>query len=94
MDSAFLKDNRGSVQAAFEKIFVGLIFAIILGAIIVGLYPSMSISYGNTQVFPLGGVVLLLVGMLGLIFIYLVIKSAMDEMNEGKNPFMGGGGGY
>lgn len=75
---------------AFEKIVLGLIMSVVVGGFIVGLYPTMSTYFGNTQVFVLGSVVMFIFGIIGLLYVYGVLKSSMDEIkNEGSPPFMG-----
>ena len=73
---------------SFISVIMGLIYAAIIGAFIVGLYPTLSIYYGNSEVFVLGSIILLIVGIIGLIFLLNVLKKAGGEIQEKKDKIV------
>lgn len=82
-----------AIMEGLTEIFTGIIGVIILGAFIVAIYPTAQASYGNSTVFLLGSVVMLIVGIIPLFYLFGVMQSGFKKLT-GRQPSSIGGGGF
>lgn len=76
---------------SFQYIFEGLILLVIIGGVFVGIWPSLSTYFGNSQVFLVGALILVIAGMIPLVFIYTIIKGIIDKGRQDDTPPIYGG---
>jgi len=77
----------GLTEAAEDGI-IGVILALILGQIITSIYPSLSTTFSNSDVFGTTGPVTLgLIGFLGLIFVIVIIIRMIRSAKKNDDGF-------
>lgn len=84
------------VFESLQELFIALIATVLLGAFIVGVYPTALSSYGNNQVFLLGSIVMLIIGVIPIFFLFSAAQKAYRQIFKGdsNDGQQGGFGGY
>lgn len=75
---------------AMNHLVEGIILAVIIGAVIVALYPILAIYFLNATVFPTGLVAMGILGLIPLVWVWNVIqgmikKGAKRELEDYEN---------
>lgn len=84
----------GDIFGGLTEFFQGLIGVIILGAFIAGVYPTAISSYGNTTVFSMGAIVMLIIGVIPLFYLFAIMKNGYDKVLGNRGNQGGGLGGF
>lgn len=81
---------------SLQELFIALIATVVLGAFIVAIYPSAQASYGNTTVFLMGSIVMLIIGVIPIFFLLSAAQKAYREIFKGESNGgqQGGFGGF
>jgi len=69
---------------ASNTVIEGLIGAIIIGGLYIGMWATLISYYGNTQVFVFGAIVMILLGIIPIAYVANVIKRVMRDTEDTK----------
>lgn len=67
---------------ALERVMTGIISATILGAFMVGIWPTLLLFYGNTEVFFLSVVIIVMLGLIPLVFVVGIVLDSFKAFRE------------